>query len=498
MNPQPLKIYNSLTRKKELFEPLKPPFVGLYVCGPTVYNYVHLGNVRTFLTFDVLYRYLLYLGYKVRYVRNITDVGHLENDADEGEDKIAKRARLEQLEPMEIVQRYTNDFHDILKMVNFLPPSIEPSATGHMVEQIQSVKALIDNGYAYESAGSVYFDVKKYNEKHQNYGQLSGRVIEELLTETRALDGQAEKRNPLDFAIWKKASPEHIMRWQSPWSVGFPGWHLECTCMSTKYLGETFDIHGGGMDLKFPHHECEIAQAVAINGKPPVNYWMHANMLTVNGEKMAKSKGNSILPEELFAGSHALMDRPCSPMTFRFFALQAQYRSTLDITNEALQAAGKGYRRLMNGLRILKNSIFREDETQAVDEKQVQEIRAMRQACYDAMNDDLNTAVAIAQLFNMLKKAHQLQLGQLQPAALGREGFDMLRDTFIAFTEDILGLKEEKPDAFEPLLHELLNVYRDAKAEKNYAKVDEIRAELKKIGVVVKDMKTGIDWAYEE
>jgi cysteinyl-tRNA synthetase len=494
---QPLKLYNTLTRQKEPFEPLKPPYVGMYVCGPTVYNYVHLGNVRTFLTFDVLYRYLLHLGYKVRYVRNITDVGHLENDADDGEDKIAKKARLEQLEPMEIVQRYTNNFRDILKQLNFLPPSIEPTATGHLVEQIEAVQGLLDKGYAYEANGSVYFDVNKYQEKHKNYGHLSGRVIDELLNETRELDGQAEKRNPLDFAVWKKAAPEHIMRWKSPWGEGFPGWHLECTCMSTKYLGERFDIHGGGMDLKFPHHECEIAQAVGVNGTEPVKYWMHTNMLTVNGERMAKSKGNSILPVDLFSGNHPLLTKACSPMSFRFFALQAQYRSTLDITNDALEAATKGYKRLVNGLRYIKSVAAPENGAPA-NEKAVQEIRDLRQACYDAINDDLNTAVLIAQLFNFLKKINQLQLAQLQPSDLGAEGFATLKETFVTFIEDVLGLQEEKPDAFDHLLNELLHFYRDAKAEKNYSKVDEIRAELKKIGVVVRDMKTGIAWAYEE
>jgi len=469
----------------------------MYVCGPTVYDYVHLGNVRTFLTFDILFRYLLHLGYKVRYVRNITDVGHLVNDGDEGEDKIAKKARLEQLEPMEIVQRYTNNFRDILKKLNFLPPGIEPSATGHLVEQIEAVKTLIDKGYAYEASGSVYFDVNKYQLLHQNYGQLSGRVIEDLLNETRELDGQAEKRNPLDFALWKKAAAEHIMRWPSPWSDGFPGWHLECTCMSTKYLGEQFDIHGGGMDLKFPHHECEIAQAVGVNGVLPVRYWMHSNMLTVNGEKMAKSKGNSILPDELFTGRHDLLTQAYSPMTVRFFMLQSQYRSTLDISNEALQASGKGFRRLVNGLRYLKslNPEFSKAEGTSA---RTDEIRQMAQACYDAMNDDLNTAVAIAQLFNLLKKVNHLQLGQLQPADLGAEGFNLLKATYITFMEDILGLLEEKPDAFEHLLNELLKFYKNAKEEKNYTKVDEIRAELKQIGVVVRDMKTGITWAYEE
>ncbi len=511
MNTQPLKLYNTLTRQKELFEPLKPPYVGMYVCGPTVYNFVHLGNIRTFLTFDTLYRYLLHLGYKVRYVRNITDVGHLVGDGDEGEDKIAKKARLEQLEPMEIVQRYTNDFHDVLKTMNLLPPSIEPTATGHLVEQIEAVKELIAKGYAYEANGSVYFDVNKYQSLHQSYGQLSGRVIDDLINETRELDGQAEKRNPLDFAIWKKAAPEHIMRWKSPWSDGFPGWHLECTCMSTKYLGQQFDIHGGGMDLKFPHHECEIAQAVGITGVNPVRYWMHSNMLTVNGDKMAKSKGNSFLPVELFSGKkfkvdenqltdepHPILSQAYSPMTVRFFMLQSQYRSTLDFSNEALQAAGKGFRRLVNGLRFIKNTSLAEGETLPVNEKHVQEIANAVKGCYDAMNDDLNTAVAIAKLFDLLKKINQLQLGQLQPAELGIEGFNLLKTTYISFMEEILGLQEEKPDAFELLLNELLTFYKDAKTEKNYTKVDEIRSQLKQIGVVVRDMKTGIAWAYEE
>jgi cysteinyl-tRNA synthetase len=332
---QSLKIYNTLTREKELFQPINAPHVGMYVCGPTVYNYVHLGNVRTFTTFDTLYRYLTHIGYKVRYVRNITDVGHLVGDGDEGEDKIGKMAKLEKLEPMEIVQRYTNDFHNVLTQFNLLPPSIEPSATGHIVEQIETTKTLIEKGLAYESNGSVYFDIAKYNAQGGEYGKLSGRVIEDLLVETRDLDGVGEKRNPLDFALWKKAAPEHIMRWPSPWGDGFPGWHLECTCMSTKYLGDTFDIHGGGMDLKFPHHECEIAQAKGSTGVDPVRYWMHSNMLTVNGQKMSKSLGNSFLPSELFAGSHPLLDQAYSPMTVRFFMLQSQYRSTLDFSNDA-------------------------------------------------------------------------------------------------------------------------------------------------------------------
>jgi len=496
---QELKIYNTLSRKKEIFQPLNPPFVGLYVCGPTVYSNVHLGNVRTFLTFDIFYRYLLHLEYKVRYVRNITDVGHLENDADEGEDKIAIKARLEKLEPMEIVQRYTNDFHDVSRKMNFLTPSIEPAATGHIIEQIETIQKLIKNGYAYEASGSVYFDVKKYNEEYKKYGELSGRIIEDLISETRDLDGQHEKRNPVDFALWKSASSSHIMRWPSPWGIGFPGWHLECTSMSTKYLGEKFDVHGGGMDLKFPHHECEIAQAVASTGVEPVKYWMHTNMLTVNGEKMSKSKGNSFLPNELFAGNHPLLSKAYSPMTSRFFMLQAHYRSTLDFSNDALQAANKGYLRLMNGLKIIKNLSFNpERDGGLIDEKQISELEEIINACYIAMNDDLNTSVAIANLFNLLKKIHLLHSGQLIISSLGEKAFNLLKNTYIIFLENILGLIEEKPLAFEILLNELLNFYKEAKAEKNYAKVDEIRAELKKTGIVVKDMKSGIDWAYEE
>ncbi len=498
VNPQPLKIYNTLSRQKELFEPLAPPHVGLYVCGPTVYNYVHLGNVRTFMTFDVVFRYLKYLGYNVRYVRNITDVGHLENDADEGEDKIGKKARLEQKEPMEIVQQFTNDFHQVALSMNMIPPSIEPTATGHIVEQINAIKDLIAKGYAYESHGSVYFDVNTYQAKHQNYGELSGRIIEDLINESRELDGQAEKRNPLDFALWKNASTEHIMRWSSPWGDGFPGWHLECTCMSTKYLGTQFDIHGGGMDLKFPHHECEIAQAVGVNGVEPVRYWMHTNMLTINKQKMSKKLDNSILPNQLFTGDHVLLEKACSPMTFRFFALQAHYRSTLDISNDALQAAAKAYKRLLNGLVYLKSCTYQEDETVMVQEKHLQEISAIRQAFYDAVNDDFNTAVAIAELFNFLKKINQLQTLQVKTAEIGKEGFDMLKESYVAFIEDILGLKEEKPEAFEPLLHSLLEFYKEAKAEKNYTKVDQIRADLKQIGVVVRDTKIGVTWAYEE
>lgn len=495
---QTLKIYNSLSRQKEVFEPIVANHVGMYVCGPTVYNFVHLGNVRTFMTFDVLYRYLIHIGYKVRYVRNITDVGHLVGDGDEGEDKIGKMAKLEQLEPMEIVQRYTNDFHDVLKLFNFLPPSIEPSATGHMVEQIEAVKDLISKGLAYEANGSVYFDINKYNEAGNNYGKLSGRILEDLLNETRELDGQAEKRNPLDFAIWKKAAPEHIMQWPSPWGMGFPGWHLECTCMSAKYLGKQFDIHGGGMDLKFPHHECEIAQGTGLTGVEPVKYWMHSNMLTVNGQKMSKSLGNSFLPSELITGSHPLLEQAYSPMTVRFFMLQSQYRSTLDFSNDALKAAQKGYRRLINGLRVSKNLEFVANDEVAIDEKKKAEIEKSIDGFYEALNDDLNTAVAIAQLFTLLKYVNMIYMNQLQPAAIGEDTFEKLKSKFVDFIENILGLEEEKPTNDEAVIQGMLELYRDHKAKQEYDKVDQIRTYFKANSMSIKDMKHKIDWAWEE
>ncbi|HLO46356.1 MAG TPA: cysteine--tRNA ligase [Leadbetterella sp.] len=495
---QTLKIYNSLTRQKEVFEPIVPKHVGMYVCGPTVYNFVHLGNVRTFMTFDVLYRYLIHIGYKVRYVRNITDVGHLVGDGDEGEDKIGKMAKLEQLEPMEIVQRYTNDFHDVLKLFNFLPPSIEPSATGHMVEQIEAVKDLINKGLAYEANGSVYFDINKYNEAGNNYGKLSGRILEDLLNETRELDGQAEKRNPLDFAIWKRAAPEHIMQWPSPWGMGFPGWHLECTCMSAKYLGKQFDIHGGGMDLKFPHHECEIAQGTGLTGIEPVKYWMHSNMLTVNGQKMSKSLGNSFLPAELITGNHPLLEQAYSPMTVRFFMLQSQYRSTLDFSNDALKAAQKGYRRLINGLRVSKNLEFVANDEVAIDEKKKAEIEKSIEGFYEALNDDLNTAVAIAQLFTLLKYVNMIYMNQLQPSAIGEDTFENLKTKFVDFIENILGLEEEKPTNDEAVIQGMLELYREHKAKQEYDKVDQIRTYFKANSMSIKDMKHKIDWAWEE
>ena len=494
---QQLRIFNTLTRNKDVFEPLAAPYVGMYVCGPTVYNNVHLGNIRTFLSFDILYRYLQYIGYKVRYVRNITDVGHLVGDGDEGEDKIGRMAKLEKLEPMEIVQRYTNDFHEVTNIFNLLTPSIEPTATGHLIEQIEAVQKLIENGLAYESNGSVYFDIAKYNSNGNDYGQLSGRILEDLLNETRELDGQSEKRNPLDFAVWKKASPEHIMQWESPWGKGFPGWHLECTCMSTKYLGKQFDIHGGGMDLKFPHHECEIAQAKGLTGTDPVRYWMHTNMLTVNGQKMSKSLNNSFLPSELFSGKHDLLDQAYSPMTVRFFMLQSQYRSTLDFSNDALKAAQKGYKRLANGIRIAKKLVYLPDENVTIEEAKKAEIASAIEGFYAAMNDDLNTAVGIANMFNLLKYVNMLGLNQLKAAAIGEETFSDLIGNFVSFFEEVLGLKVE-PVEGEAILEGMLNLYREYKTLRKYEKVDEIRSYFKQQGLVIRDSKDKIDWAYEE
>lgn len=490
-----LRVFNTLTRKKELFEPLNPPHVGMYVCGPTVYSNVHLGNVRTFMSFDVIYRYLIHLGYKVRYVRNITDVGHL---LDDGTDRISKKARLDNVEPMEVVQTYTNDFHNVMGMFNLHPPSIEPSAIGHLIEQIEITKTLLDKGLAYEANGSVYFDVNSYNEAGNNYGELSGRVLEELMAGSRDLDGQSEKRHPADFALWKKASPEHIMRWPSPWSIGFPGWHLECSVMSTKYLGEEFDIHGGGMDLKFPHHECEIAQNKGATGHKGARYWLHTNMLTVNGTKMSKSLDNSFLPQQLVNGDHELLDEGYSPMTVRFFMLQTHYSSTLDFSNDALKAAKKGYRKLMNALRVLKAMEFVADDSMELNEKQMGQINSLCDNCYRAMNDDFNTALTIGHLFNLSKKINNLHTGNLHPAEIGEDAFARMKSTFLTFTEDVLGLEEETVSSSEGFIESIVDLYREAKAKKDYAKVDELRALLKQQSVVVKDMKSGIDWAYEE
>lgn len=497
MMNQDLKVFNTLTREKEPFEPLHPPFVGMYVCGPTVYNFVHLGNCRTFTCFDIIYRYLTHIGYKVRYVRNITDVGHLENDADEGEDKIAKKAKLENLEPMEVVQRYANNFHVVMEQLNNIPPSIEPQATGHIVEQIEMAQAIMRNGLAYEVNGSVYFDVRKYNLQHQ-YGKLSGRILDELVAGTRELDGQGEKRNPEDFALWKKASPEHIMRWNSPWGEGFPGWHLECSVMSQKYLGQKFDIHGGGMDLKFPHHECEIAQSVGYCGEEPVKYWLHTNMLTVNGARMSKSAGNGILPQELFTGNHPLLEQAYSPMTFRYALLQTHYRSTMDISNDALKAAQKGYMKVINGLRIAKKMQYAADDSVAVDSKAVEEINRIIASIYKGMNDDFNTAVALSALLNLLKKINSIHNGQMKAAVLDEATFHRMITTYIAFVEDVFGLREEVRTDIDRIMGVLLGVYREAKLNKDFGMVDTLRAQFKELGIVVKDMKDRIEWAYEE
>ncbi|MFY0605728.1 MAG: cysteine--tRNA ligase [Cyclobacteriaceae bacterium] len=488
-----LRVLNSLTKQKEIFEPLNPPHVGMYVCGPTVYSDVHLGNVRTFMSFDVIYRYLTYLGYKVRYVRNITDVGHL---LDSGEDKISTKAVLENLEPMEIVQKYSNDFHKVMEAFNTLRPDIEPSATGHLMEQIAMIETLIDKGLAYEANGSVYFDINKFSEDN-DYGKLSGRKTEDLLNQTRELDGQSDKRSPLDFAIWKKASPEHIMRWKTPWSDGFPGWHLECSVMSTKYLGEQFDIHGGGMDLKFPHHECEVAQNKGSHGHDGAKYWLHTNMLTVNGTKMSKSLNNSFLPRELFTGDHPLLEKGYSPMTVKFFMLQSHYASTVDFSNEALNAAQKGFTKLANGLRLFKKYEYSATED-TLNEKQIDQINKICDNCHYAMNDDFNTALTIGHLFNLVKKINSIQTGQLQMSELGKETFDRMKNTFITFTEDILGLELEISSESEAFIEIILKEYKEAKAAKDYDKVDTLRAELKNKGIVIKDLKTGIDWAFEE
>jgi cysteinyl-tRNA synthetase len=487
----PVFISNSISGQKERFEPLVPGFVGIYVCGPTVYNYVHLGNTRTFLTFDTVTRYFRHLGYRVRYVRNITDVGHLESDADEGEDKIAKKARLEQLEPMEIVKRYTEDFHTVMRQFNILPPSIEPSATGHIVEQIRITQELIAKGLAYEVNGSVYFDVKKYNQSH-HYGILSGRNIEELMESGRDLDSQDEKRNKIDFALWKKASPQHIMRWPSPWGEGFPGWHIECTVMSAKYLGETFDIHGGGMDLKFPHHECEIAQATGANGKSPVRYWMHSNMLTVNGQKMSKSLGNSFLPVELFTGNHPLLKKGFTAMTVRFFMLQSHYSSTLDFSNEALEAAEKGFRKLQSALAIAKT--LKHPGDSAGSEELNRHLTALADSCYANMSDDFNTAKTLAVLFEMSARINDFKSGNLIFSQVSADAFNHFIQTYVGMMEDVLGLQEEHTQdnsLLDGTIQVLINLRKKARADKNFPLSDKIRDDLKAIGVQLKDGKDG-------
>ncbi len=484
-----LKIYNSLSGEKETFVPIHEGNIGMYVCGPTVYSNVHLGNVRTFMSFDMIFRYLLHLGYKVRYVRNITDVGHIVDDVDEGEDKIAKKARLEQLEPMEVVQRYTVDFHEILNEFNFLPPSIEPTATGHIIEQIEIIKKIIDTGIGYEANGSVYFDVVKFNETN-HYGKLSGRNIEDMLANTRELDGQSDKRNPQDFALWKKAEPQHIMRWPSPWSDGFPGWHLECTAMSTKYLGNHFDIHGGGMDLKFPHHECEIAQNEACTGQTPVNYWMHANMLTLNGKKMAKSTGNNILPREILTGGSPFLSKAFSPSVARFFMMQAHYRSILDFSDDAIVAAEKGYNRLMEALQNLKE--IAPQSTSSLD------IPSWKAACYEAMNDDFNSPILIAQLFEGVRFVNVLKDNT---ASLTATDLATFAETIHAFVFDVLGLEDSKisnddNSKLEGVIEMLIGMRNTARANKDFAMSDHIRDQLIALGIQLKDGKEGTTFTF--
>ncbi|MFZ9057425.1 MAG: cysteine--tRNA ligase [Flavobacteriaceae bacterium] len=482
---QDLFVYNSLSKRKEKFEPLNPQHVGMYVCGPTVYSNVHLGNCRTFISFDIIFRYLTYLGYKVRYVRNITDAGHLENDEDAGEDRIAKKARLEAIEPMEVVQRYTVDFHRTLAQLNTLPPSIEPTATGHIVEQIELIKALLDEGYAYEVKGSVYFDVIKFNQDH-TYGKLSGRNIEELIHNTRTLDGQEDKKNPQDFALWKKAEPQHIMRWPSPWSDGFPGWHLECTAMSTKYLGPQFDIHGGGMDLKFPHHECEIAQAKAVHKSPPVRYWLHANMLTLNGKKMAKSTGNNILPHEIFSGNNKLFSKPFAPDVVRFFILQAHYRSIMDISEQALLAAEKGYLRMIDAFEAL--------DSLPISSTTDFDIEAWLEKCHQVMNDDFNTPLLIAQLFEAVKFIFMVKNGQ---ANINEATLEKLKQQLLRFTQEVLGLRlqlssaDGNTDALEKTVALLIELRDKARNNKDFATSDRIRDGLTDAGIQLFDGKEG-------
>ncbi len=482
-----LSIYNTLSRRKEKFEPINPPFVGMYVCGPTVYGDAHLGHARPAITFDILFRYLMYLGFKVRYVRNITDVGHLVNDADEGEDKIAKKAKLDQVEPMEIVQKYTNSYHRNMEQLNTLKPSIEPHASAHIIEQAEMVNKIISNGYAYEVNGSVYFDVAEYS-KTNNYGKLSGRVLDDLQTNTRELDGQSEKKNPFDFALWKKAMPEHIMRWNSEWSDGFPGWHLECSVMSTKYLGDKFDIHGGGLDLQFPHHECEIAQSKAALGEDSVKYWMHNNLITIDGQKMSKSLGNFITLDEMFSGNHELLEQAYSPMVVRFFMLQAHYRSTLDFSNKALQASQKGYERLTDALNTLEKLIPRTESTVNVNE--------FKDKLFSALDDDLNTPILIAHLFDGVKMINSIYA---ETETISTDDLTYMKNLYKDIVFDILGLKHETSDfgnneILTDVMDLLLNIRTEAKQHKDFKTSDKIRDKLNEIGITVKDTKDGSEW----
>ncbi|MDD2412180.1 MAG: cysteine--tRNA ligase [Bacteroidales bacterium] len=487
-----IQVYNTLSRKKEEFIPINPPLVGMYVCGPTVYGDPHLGHARPAITFDLIFRYLKHLGFKVRYVRNITDVGHLENDADEGEDKIGKKARLEQIEPMEVAQYYIDRYHLFMDKLNVLRPSIEPRASGHIIEQIEIVEKILNAGYAYESAGSIYFDVEKYNKEYK-YGILSGRVLEDLIANTRALDGQDEKRNPADFALWKKASPEHIMRWKSPWSDGFPGWHVECTAMGNKYLGEQFDIHGGGMDLLFPHHESEICQSQIAHGVNPAKYWIHNNMITINGQKMGKSLGNFINLEEFFTGSHQILEKAYDPMTIRYFILQAHYRSTVDFSNDALIAAEKGMNKLLQTQKTLANLKAGATSTEAVE--------PIIQSMYDAMNDDFNSPVLIAQLFDASRLINTIKDGK---ASLTESDLNLLKVSFNIFMNDILGLKstsnatnENQDKLLNGLMDLVLDFRQQAKSNKDWTTSDKIRDHLKNLNIIVKDTKEGVEWNLE-
>ncbi|RMA57019.1 cysteine--tRNA ligase [Ulvibacter antarcticus] len=488
---QELQVYNSLSKSKEKFKPIHEGAVGMYVCGPTVYSNVHMGNCRTFLSFDLVFRYLKHLDYKVRYVRNITDAGHLENDGESGDDPILKKARIEKLEPMEVVQKYTVDFHTTMAKFNALPPSIEPTATGHIIEQIQIVSDIISEGYAYEKNGSVYFDVIKFNEDH-TYGKLSGRNLEDMISNTRELTAQSEKRNPQDFALWKKAEPQHIMHWPSPWSKGFPGWHLECTAMSTKYLGNKFDIHGGGMDLKFPHHECEIAQAEACNHESPVNVWMHANMLTLNGKKMSKSTGNNILPDELFTGNNDILSKAFSATVAKFFMFQAHYRSILDFSNDALEASEKGFNRLMDAYRSLDGI--------STSEKSSMDISAWRQSCYNAMNDDFNSPILIAQLFEASKFINGLKDGN---ETISEKDLSILKTTMHDFIFEVLGLvdvaSENTGDGnkLEAAITLLISLREKARANKDFATSDQIRDQLLEAGIQLKDGKEGTTFSIQ-
>ena len=501
---QVISLYNSLSRNKEVFEPINAPFVGMYLCGPTVYGDPHLGHARSATTFDIIYRYLSHCGYKVRYVRNITDVGHLENDADDGDDKIAKRARLEKLEPMEVVQLYTNAYHEMMDKLNIVRPSIEPRASAHIIEQIEMIEKIMAAGLAYVSNGSVYFDVLKYNES-ENYGELSGRILEDLIAHAgesrRTLEGKEEKKNSFDFALWKKASPEHIMRWNSPWSLGFPGWHIECSAMSNKYLGEHFDIHGGGLDLLFPHHECEIAQSKAANHCNPAKYWMHNNMVTINGKKMGKSLGNAINLNEFFTGDHALLTQAYHPITVRFFFLQAHYRSTLDFSNEALQAAEKGLKKMINGLRTAKSMTYVPDANVSLDTELDTAIQQECQEVYDGLNADFNTAMSIAALYNLLKRINSFKAKLLALNSISQATFEKLVQTFVSINEEVLGISESKMlEGASPIamLDAWMESYQQARANKDFALVDTIRANFKANQIIIKDSKEGSEWAYEE